>query len=88
MSVFGIFQRFYTSNHFRSSFIGQSSIMGVSLAISITLTYILKNCWQMADEEEIGEDKIKKLAFSGTSGIIIMLAYGFLMLGIGIFSIS
>lgn len=32
-------------------------IMGVSLAISITLTYILKNCWQMADEEEIGEEK-------------------------------
>lgn len=27
-----------------------------------------------------------KLAFSGTSGIIIMLAYGFLMLGIGIFT--
>lgn len=32
-------------------------IMGVSLTISITLTYILKNCWQMADEEEIGEEK-------------------------------
>jgi len=33
-------------------------VMGVSLAISITLTYILKNCWDMADEEEeIGEEK-------------------------------
>ncbi|MEI3605288.1 hypothetical protein SPD48_06245 [Pseudogracilibacillus sp. SE30717A] len=32
-------------------------IMGVSLAISITLTFILKYCWQMADEEEYREDQ-------------------------------
>lgn len=27
-------------------------IMGISLAISITLTLILKYCWNMADEDE------------------------------------
>lgn len=34
-------------------------IMGVSMAISITLSYVLKNHWQMTDEEEqeMGEDK-------------------------------
>lgn len=32
-------------------------IMGVSLAVSITLTYILKNCWQMTDEEVKEEDE-------------------------------
>lgn len=31
-------------------------VLGVSLAISITLTYILKNCWNIADEEEKGDD--------------------------------
>ncbi|GIO24041.1 hypothetical protein [Oceanobacillus sp. J11TS1] len=32
-------------------------ILGVSLAISIVLTYILKNCLHMADEDESWEEE-------------------------------
>lgn len=28
------------------------AVLGASVAVSIALTYILKNCWQMTDEEE------------------------------------
>ncbi|WP_152656576.1 hypothetical protein [Oceanobacillus sp. CFH 90083] len=32
-------------------------ILGVSLAISIVLTYILKHHWHMTDEEELWEEE-------------------------------
>lgn len=35
-------------------------ILGVSLLISIVLTYILKHHWQLTDEEELQEEEKKQ----------------------------